>query len=86
MCFFHLGSSLREDSYPNQLKNRGFALANRCYLCHKHEETMDDLLLHCKMTRLLWELLFSLVGISWVNQGTIGDSLESWDGFWFSKK
>ena len=30
-----------------QLKKRGRALANRCFLCGEREETIDHLLLHC---------------------------------------
>ena len=30
-----------------QLKKRGFQLANRCLLCGKDEESLDHLLLHC---------------------------------------
>ncbi|RVW90126.1 hypothetical protein CK203_035974 [Vitis vinifera] len=37
----------------------------RCFLCLSEEETVDHLLLHCVKTRVLWNLLFSLFGISW---------------------
>ena len=47
-----------------QLKRRGFSLANHCPLCHKSEETVDHLFLHCTMTRVLWDLLLSLFGVS----------------------
>ena len=44
----------------NQLHKRGFAFANRCYLCQECDEIMDNLLLHEAKTKLLWELLLSL--------------------------
>ena len=50
-----------------QLQKRGLPLANRCYLCHEKEEMVDHLLLHCVKTRSLWELLFSLYGVTQVN-------------------
>ena len=31
----------------DQLKRRGFSLANRCPLCRKDEENIEHLLLHC---------------------------------------
>ena len=64
----------------DQLKTRGVALANHCYLCHEHEEIVDHLLFHCEKTRLLRKLLFSLFGISWVIRGTVWDALKSWVG------
>ena len=36
------------------LQKGGRSLANRCFLCQRHEETMDHLLLHCVKTRVLW--------------------------------
>ena len=33
----------------DQLKKRGFSLANRCPLCRKVEEYIEHLLLHCPM-------------------------------------
>ena len=46
------------------IQKGGWALANRCFLCHKKEETIDHLLLHCIKTRVLWELFFTLVWVS----------------------
>ena len=48
------------------IQRRGFSLANRCYLCLSKEESIDHILLHCVLTRSLWNLLFSLFGVSWV--------------------
>lgn len=31
----------------DNVKKRGKALANRCFLCGKEEETIDHLLVHC---------------------------------------
>ena len=60
----------------DQLQKKGFALANKCYLGHE-EETIDHLLLHCVKTRLLWELLFPLLEVTWINPSSIWDTLLS---------
>ena len=69
----------------DQLKRRGFSLANRCPLCQKSEETVDHLLIHCTMTRVLWDLLFSLFGVSWVLPASVRDSLLGWEGSLLAK-
>ena len=65
--FLCLGSNLGKDHNSGSASERGSPLANRCYLCLEQEETMDHLLIHCIKTRSLWELLFSLFGVTWVN-------------------
>ena len=50
----------------DQLKRRGRALANRCFLCEEEEECIGHLLLHCHNARQLWDILLEIVGIRWV--------------------
>ena len=47
---------------------------------------MDHLVLHCIKMQLLWELLFSLFGVTWVNLLSIIYTLLSWRGFLVGKK
>ena len=56
----------------DKLQRRGWHLPNRCYLCGCDEETVHHLLLHCSVVSPLWEIIFSLVGISWVFQDSQG--------------
>ena len=47
----------------DNLKRRGMAFANRCFLCEEDEETIDHLLIHCKSAKMLWDLFLSIVGL-----------------------
>ena len=55
-------------------------------MCLKNEETIDHLLLHCSKSRTLWELLFTLVRVSWVVPSSIREMLLSWHGSFVGKK
>ena len=48
----------------DNLKRRGMAFANRCFMCEEDEETINHLLIHCRSTKMLWDLLLSIGGIS----------------------
>ena len=69
----------------DQLQKRGMTLASRCTLCQESEETVDHLLLHCPKIRVLWDLLFSLFGVSWVLSTFVKESLFGWNGSYLSK-
>ena len=68
------------------IQKRGWALANRCFLCHEKEETIDHLLLRCTKTGVLRELFFTLVGVSWVLPSSVRETLLSWHGSFVGKK
>ena len=55
----------------DHLKKKGRALANRCFLCGKEEETVDHLLIHCPQTKVIWELLLAIVALP-TNQSDLG--------------
>ena len=70
----------------DQLQKRGWPLANRCYLCQMHEESIDHILLHCGKTRTLWALFFSLFRVQWVLPATVKETLLSWNRSLVGKK
>ena len=68
------------------IQKRGWALANKCFMCLEKEETIDHLLLHCTKTRVLWDLLFNLFGLSWMLPSSVRETLLSWHGSFVGKK
>ena len=60
------------------INRRGFCLANKCYLCLLDEEFIDHILLHCELARSLWNLLFSLFGVSCVLTYLVREALLGW--------
>ena len=42
----------------DNLMVRGRILVNRCCMCHRNEETVDHLLLHCPIAHSLWVYMF----------------------------
>ena len=61
-----------------QLQRKGYSIANRCFLCLSEVETVDHLLLHCVKTWVLWNLLFSLFGVTWVLSCSVKETLLGW--------
>ena len=70
----------------DQLKRRGWAFANRCFLCEEDEETIDHLLIHCKRAKTLWNLFLSVVGTSWVLPSSVLHTLLAWQRTAVGKK
>ena len=68
------------------VQKKGWTLANRCFMCLEKEETIDHLFLHCSKTRVLWDLLFALFGVSWVLPSSVRETLLSWHGSFVGKK
>ena len=70
----------------DQLRKRGLSLASCCPLCLESEKSVDHLLLHCSKTRVLWDLLFSLFGVSWILAAIVKDFLLGWKGIFLPKE
>ena len=65
----------------DQLKRRGFQLANRCPMCKEEEENLGHLFLHCPTIWRFWALLISLSGMEWVCLLRIRDLMMGWSTF-----
>ncbi|WJZ84180.1 hypothetical protein VitviT2T_003796 [Vitis vinifera] len=70
----------------DRLQRRGWHLPNRCFLCGCEEETVNHILIHCIVARVLWDMICALVGIKWVFPETVKEVLLSWRGPFVGKK
>ena len=62
----------------NQLKRRGFPLANRCPLCGETEGDLHHLLIHCSKVWEVWSGLISCVDIACACPYLVRDLLMGW--------
>ena len=88
VSFFGWEASWGKTLTLDQLQKRGWPLASRYYLCQRHEESIDHILLHCTKARTLWALLFSLFWVQWVvpATATVKATLLGWDGSFVGEK
>ena len=70
----------------DRLQKRGWQLPNRCFLCACEAESVDHLLIHCTVARVLWDLVLGLVGVKWAFPNTVKEVLYSWGGAFVGKK
>ena len=63
IIFFSWEASWGKVLTLDQIQKRGWVLANRCFLCQAHEESINHLLLHCEKTREVEKLFFTLFGV-----------------------
>ncbi|RVW38225.1 putative ribonuclease H protein [Vitis vinifera] len=47
----------------DRLQKRGWQLPNCCFLCGCEEETVNHLLIHCIVVRVLWDIVLGLSGM-----------------------
>lgn len=62
----------------NNLSPREKILVNACPMCLADEDTMDYLLLNCKVAQGLWFAVLSSFGCGWVLPWTIFALFEAW--------
>ena len=70
----------------DHLKHRGMTFSNSRFLCEEDEETIDQLLIHYKSAKTLWNLFLSIVGTSWVFPCSVLHTLLAWQGAVVGKK
>jgi hypothetical protein len=68
-----LGKILTHDN----LRRRGIVVVEWCVMCKKHGESVDHLLLHCDVARVVWSFFYSLFGVEWVIPSSVLDLLSA---------
>ena len=64
----------------DNLRKCGLILVDWCCLCKESGESLDRLLLHCKVARELWDLVLGLFGVHWIMPRTVFDIFSTWQG------
>jgi isocitrate dehydrogenase kinase/phosphatase len=49
-----------------------------CVMCKNHGESVDHLLLHYDVARVVWSFFYSLFGVEWVMPSSVVDLLRGW--------
>ena len=62
----------------DNLRRRNMVVVNACPLCLADEETVDHLLLHCKMTKALWSSILNDFNCCWVLPESLPDFFQQW--------
>ena len=57
-----------------------------CVGVKKKEETVNHILIHCIVVRVLWDIVLGLLGVQWVFPKTVKDVLTCWRGLFVGKK
>ena len=61
----------------NMLQKRGWQLPNCCFLCGCEEKSVNHILIHCIVVRVLWDIVLGLLGVKWVFPETVKEVLIS---------
>ena len=61
----------------DRLQKRGWQLPNCCFLCGCEKETVNHILIHCTVARVLWDIVLGLFGAQWVFPETVKEILFS---------
>ncbi|RVX20164.1 hypothetical protein CK203_004515 [Vitis vinifera] len=86
VCFFAWEATWGKVLTLDRLQIRGVQLPNCCFLCGCEEENVNHILLHCIVTRALWDIIFGLLDMKWVLPESVKEALTSWRGSFVGKK
>ncbi|WMV31905.1 hypothetical protein MTR67_025290 [Solanum verrucosum] len=65
----------------NNLMRRKFQIVNRCYMCLCNSESINHLFLHCTVATGLWNMFFSLFGLTWVMLRSLREAFVCWSSW-----
>ena len=70
----------------DRLQKIGWQLPNCCFLCGCEKETINHILIHCTVARVLWDIVLGLFGVQWVFPENVKEVLFSWRDSFVGKK
>ena len=78
VAFFGWIAALGKILTHDNLRKQNIVVVEWCYMYKKNGESVDHLLLHCKMVSALWHSIFRWFGLHWVMPGRVKDLYASW--------
>ena len=80
VAFFSWTATLGRILTIDNLRKRKVLIIDWCCMCKSSGESVNHLLLHCPLAQDLWNLVFTLFGISWVMPRGVEDLFACWSG------
>ncbi len=80
VAFFTWIAALGKILTIDNLRKRKVLILDWCCMCKSGGESVNHLLLHCPITRDLWDMVFTLFGVCWVMPKGVEDLLACWAG------
>jgi hypothetical protein len=71
-----LGRILTTDN----LRRRRILILDWCCMCQSDGESVNHLLLHCRVAQELWNMILNMFGVSWVMPRNVVDLFSCWSG------
>lgn len=78
VAFFVWNAALGKILTMDNLRKKRCVVMKWCYMCKKNRESIDHLLLHYKVTRVLRDEIFQMVDVAWVMLMRVVDLLGCW--------
>jgi hypothetical protein len=78
MAYFVWTAALGKILTHDNLRRRHIVVVEWCCMCKKNGESIDHLLLHCDVARVVWCSFYRLFGVEWVMPRSVLDLLSGW--------
>jgi hypothetical protein len=78
VAFFVWTTALEKILTHDNLRRHGIVVVEWCVMCKKYGESVDHLLLHCDVARVVWSSFYNLFGVEWVMPSSVLDLLSGW--------
>jgi hypothetical protein len=78
VAFFVWIAALGKIFTHDNLRRRGIVVVEWCVMCKKLGESVDHILLHCDVARVVWSYFYSLFGVEWVMPSSVLDLMSGW--------